>query len=91
MCFLTVIIPSADKIRAAKAQRKKARSQREYIPLDENQEDESGSEDRKQDESDVDQGSDDGPDDHERRIEFAPKPKTVREEMAEKMGTIILY
>ncbi|XP_062863750.1 GC-rich sequence DNA-binding factor 2 isoform X2 [Trichomycterus rosablanca] len=81
-----VTIPNAEKIRAAKAQRRKARARREYIPLDEDQENESGIEDRQQDESDEDQGSDDGPDDHERRIDFAPKPKTIRERMAEKMG-----
>lgn len=39
-----------------------------------------------EDRSEAEQNSDDEPDDHERRIEFAPKPKTLRERMAEKMG-----
>lgn len=39
-----------------------------------------------EDRSDSEQNSDNEPDDHERRIEFAPKPKTLRERIAEKMG-----
>ncbi|XP_034163987.2 GC-rich sequence DNA-binding factor 2 [Pangasianodon hypophthalmus] len=82
----TVNIPNAEKIRAAKEQRRRARAQRDYIPLDADQE--SGAEvgDRAQDESDREHGSDDEPDDHERRIQFAPKSKTLRERMTEKMG-----
>ncbi|MCJ8737017.1 hypothetical protein PDJAM_G00019030 [Pangasius djambal] len=82
----TVNIPNAEKIRAAKEQRRRARAQRDYIPLDADQE--SGAEvgDGAQDESDREHGSDDEPDDHERRIQFAPKSKTLRERMTEKMG-----
>ncbi|XP_076833901.1 intron Large complex component GCFC2 isoform X2 [Brachyhypopomus gauderio] len=39
-----------------------------------------------EDQSDRESDSNDEPDDHERRIQFAPKPKSVREQIAEKMG-----
>uniref|UniRef100_W5UEX3 GC-rich sequence DNA-binding factor 2 n=1 Tax=Ictalurus punctatus TaxID=7998 RepID=W5UEX3_ICTPU len=80
-----VNIPNAEKIRAAKEQRRRARAQRDYIPLDEDQESEAEVGDRVQDEGDGEHGSDDEPDDHERRIQFAPKSKTLRERMTEKM------
>lgn len=83
---ILVSIPNAEKIRAAKEQRRRARAQRNYIPLDADQEGEAALEDRAQSESDGERGSDDEPDDHERRIQFAPKPKTLRERMTEKMG-----
>ncbi|XP_066529690.1 GC-rich sequence DNA-binding factor 2 [Hoplias malabaricus] len=81
----TVNIPDAKKIHAAKEQRRRARVQRDYIPLDEDQESTPGSVEREED-SDRERDSDDEPDDHERRIQFAPKSKTLRERMAEKMG-----
>lgn len=81
-----VNIPNAEKIRAAKEQRRRARAQRDYLPLDADEESEAELGDGAPDESDRDHGSDDEPDDHERRIQFAPKPKTLRERMTEKMG-----
>lgn len=62
------------------------RAQREYIPLDADQESETEVGDRLQDQSNGEHCSDDEPDDHERRIQFAPKSKTLRERMTEKMG-----
>ncbi|KAI5102117.1 GC-rich sequence DNA-binding factor 2 [Silurus meridionalis] len=82
----TVKIPNAEKIRAAKEQRRRERAHREYIPLDADQDDEGEDGDSAQDESDRQHDSDDDPDDHERRIQFAPKSKTLRERMTEKMG-----
>lgn len=83
---IVVNIPNAEKIRAAKEQRRRARAQREYIPLDADQESETEVGDRSQDQSDRERCSDDEPDDHECRIQFAPKSKTLREQMTEKMG-----
>ncbi|KAI4882546.1 hypothetical protein NFI96_034478 [Prochilodus magdalenae] len=82
----TVNIPDAKKIRVAREQRRKARTQRDYIPLDGDRESSPGSVDREEEQSDREHDSDDEPDDHERRIQFAPKSKTLRERMAEKMG-----
>ncbi|KAK3537943.1 hypothetical protein QTP70_024539 [Hemibagrus guttatus] len=82
----TVNIPNAEKIRAAKEQRRRARAQRDYIPLDTDEENEAEVGDRLQDESDRERCSDDELDDHERTIQFAPKSKTLRERMTEKMG-----
>ncbi|XP_027028338.2 GC-rich sequence DNA-binding factor 2 isoform X2 [Tachysurus fulvidraco] len=82
----TVNIPNAEKIRAAKEQRRKARAQRDYIPLDADEENEAEVGDREQDESEKERCSDDELDDHERRIQFAPKSRTLRERMTEKMG-----
>uniref|UniRef100_A0A3B1ILY6 GC-rich sequence DNA-binding factor 2 n=2 Tax=Astyanax mexicanus TaxID=7994 RepID=A0A3B1ILY6_ASTMX len=82
-----VNIPDSKKIRAVKEQRRRARAQQDYIPLDEDRESTPNrSIDGEGDPSDEHRDSDDEPDDHERRIEFAPKSKTVRERMAEKMG-----
>ncbi|XP_057199662.1 GC-rich sequence DNA-binding factor 2 isoform X2 [Triplophysa rosa] len=78
----TVTIPDARKIHAAKEQRRQARARQDYIPLDSPSTPGSLME---EDRSEAEQNSDDEPDDHERRIEFAPKPKTLRERMAEKM------
>ncbi|XDV43410.1 hypothetical protein PO909_011894 [Leuciscus waleckii] len=79
-----VIIPDARNIRAAKEKRRNARAQKDYISLDSPHTPGSLQE---EDPSDEEQDSDSDLDDHERRIEFAPKPKTVRERMAEKMGS----
>lgn len=84
-----VNIPDAKKIRAAKEQRRRARARQDYIPLEGDRESTPGSEDREGDQSDRTCNSDDEPDDHERRIQFAPKFQTVRERMAEKMGKMI--
>ncbi|XP_005158788.1 intron Large complex component GCFC2 isoform X1 [Danio rerio] len=79
-----VIIPDARKIHAAKEKRRQARAQQDYISLDSPRTPGSLKEDEL---SDKEQDSDNDLDDHERRIEFAPKPKTLRERMAEKMGS----
>uniref|UniRef100_A0AAR2LSU6 GCF C-terminal domain-containing protein n=1 Tax=Pygocentrus nattereri TaxID=42514 RepID=A0AAR2LSU6_PYGNA len=81
-----VNIPDAKQIHAAKMQRRRARAQQDYIPLDGDRESTPGSVDGEEDQSDREHDSDDEPDDHERRIQFAPKSKTLREQMAEKMG-----
>ncbi|KAL7861849.1 hypothetical protein SRHO_G00132900 [Serrasalmus rhombeus] len=81
-----VNIPDAKQIHAAKEQRRRARAQQDYIPLDGDRESTPGSVDGEEDQSDREHDSDDEPDDHERRIQFAPKSKTLREQMAEKMG-----
>lgn len=83
---IVVKIPNAEKIRAAKEQRRRARAQRDYIPLDADQDSEAELGDGARDDSDKEHGSNDEPDDHERRIQFAPKSKTLREQMTEKMG-----
>ncbi|TRY88316.1 hypothetical protein DNTS_016707 [Danionella cerebrum] len=64
-------------------QRKKARAQQEYISLDSPRTPGSLKDDHL---SNEEQDSDNQLDDHERRIEFAPKPRTLRERMAEKMA-----
>ncbi|XP_077096037.1 intron Large complex component GCFC2 isoform X2 [Siphateles boraxobius] len=79
-----VIIPDARNIRAAKEKRRNARVQQDYISLDSPHTPGSLQE---EDPSNEEQDSDNDLDDHERRIEFAPKPKTLRERMAEKMGS----
>ncbi|KAK7142148.1 hypothetical protein R3I94_011746 [Phoxinus phoxinus] len=79
-----VTIPDARNIRAAKEKRRNARGQQDYISLDSPYTPGSLQE---EDPSNEEQDSDNDLDDHERRIEFAPKPKTLRERMAEKMGS----
>ncbi|XP_023690060.1 intron Large complex component GCFC2 [Paramormyrops kingsleyae] len=82
------VIPDARQIRAARKHRRKARTQKDYIPLDGNQGGSSGEgEDEEEDDDDfVGKHSDDEPDDHQRRIQFAPKSKSIRERIAEKIG-----
>lgn len=86
--FSVGVIPDARQIRAARKHRRKARTQKDYISLDGNQGGSSGEgEDEKEDDDDfVGKHSDDEPDDHERRIQFAPKSKSIRERIAEKIG-----
>uniref|UniRef100_A0A8C2E0X1 GC-rich sequence DNA-binding factor 2 n=1 Tax=Cyprinus carpio TaxID=7962 RepID=A0A8C2E0X1_CYPCA len=79
-----VVIPDAKKINAAKEKRRQARAQQDYISLDSPRTPGSLQE---EDQSNGEQDGDSELDDHERRIEFAPKPKTLRERMAEKMGS----
>uniref|UniRef100_A0A3Q2YPI6 GC-rich sequence DNA-binding factor 2 n=1 Tax=Hippocampus comes TaxID=109280 RepID=A0A3Q2YPI6_HIPCM len=74
----SVVIPNARMIEAAKRQRRNNRAQKEFIPLDK---DGRSSLDRVNDDDD-----DDDPDDHDRRIEFAPRLKSVKERIAEKLG-----
>ncbi|XP_076833900.1 intron Large complex component GCFC2 isoform X1 [Brachyhypopomus gauderio] len=82
----TANIPNAHTIRAAKEERRRARARRDYIPLDGDKESTPETGDGDEDQSDRESDSNDEPDDHERRIQFAPKPKSVREQIAEKMG-----
>ncbi|XP_060239490.1 intron Large complex component GCFC2 isoform X2 [Meriones unguiculatus] len=73
-----VKIPDAAFIQAARRKRELARTPRDYISLDVNHP--STTSDSKRS-SEEDPESD--PDDHEKRILFAPKPQTLRQRMAE--------
>ncbi|XP_055452334.1 intron Large complex component GCFC2 isoform X3 [Psammomys obesus] len=73
-----VKIPDAAFIQAARRKRELARTSRDYISLDVNHP--STTSDSKRS-SEEDPQSD--PDDHEKRILFAPKPQTLRQRMAE--------
>ncbi len=88
--FFRIVIPNADEIEAARRKRRAARAQNDYISLDRDGQSSAGSTpdhySRDDDEDRVDD-DDDGPDDHERRIEFAPRSKSIRERIAEKLGT----
>ncbi|XP_062378375.1 GC-rich sequence DNA-binding factor 2 isoform X2 [Sardina pilchardus] len=82
-----VSIPDARKIRAAREARQRARAQKDYISLGADRESTPGTgEDEDPDDEERERDSDIEPDDHERRIEFAPRPQTLRERMAAKMG-----
>ncbi|KAG9336289.1 hypothetical protein JZ751_002636, partial [Albula glossodonta] len=74
------VIPDCKQIHAARRQRREARAQKDYIPLDKERESTplTGEEES--------EAESDETDDHERRIHFAPKPKTLRERIAEEMG-----
>ncbi|XP_030202209.1 GC-rich sequence DNA-binding factor 2-like [Gadus morhua] len=83
--YKPVIIPSAKTIKTARRQRQEARSQKDLISLGRDGRSSAGSTpDRRSRDSDRD---DDEPDDCERRIEFAPRAKSVRERIAEKLGS----
>ncbi|KAJ7990975.1 hypothetical protein DPEC_G00292440 [Dallia pectoralis] len=83
-----VVIPDARRIQAARRQRQQARAQKDYISLGRNGETPPRTPDHQdlEERSDGNCEDDDEPDDHERRIEFAPRSKTIRERIAEKMG-----
>ncbi|XP_060924151.1 GC-rich sequence DNA-binding factor 2 [Limanda limanda] len=85
-----VRIPNAAAILAAKRQRKAVRSKKEYISLGRDGHSSAGSTpdhySRDDDEERVIDDDDDEPDDHQRRIEFAPRLKSIRERIAEKLG-----
>lgn len=88
-----VVIPSAKEIEAARRQRRANRTKKEYIPLDKDDYSSAPStperlsqKDEEDNEEDNEDDDDDELDDHERRIEFAPKPKSIRERIAEKLG-----
>ncbi|XP_061621878.1 GC-rich sequence DNA-binding factor 2 isoform X2 [Phyllopteryx taeniolatus] len=92
-----VVIPNARAIEAAKRQRRNIRAQKDFIPLDKGGRSSSGStperyhkEEMEEDDDDEDRvdGDDDEPDDHEKRIEFAPGLKSVKERIAEKLGSV---
>lgn len=85
------VIPNAKEIEAAKRRRRATRAQKEFIPLSKDAESSPGSTPdhySREDDDDEDRvdGDDDEPDDHERRIEFAPRLKSIRERIAEKLG-----
>ncbi|XP_073442704.1 intron Large complex component GCFC2 isoform X2 [Dendrobates tinctorius] len=75
--FSTAEIPDAKKIRATRTRRKLARAQRDYMALDVSHEQSNSS----QSESDSEL------DDHEKRIQFAPGVKTLKEQMAEEASS----
>ncbi|XP_040919999.1 GC-rich sequence DNA-binding factor 2 [Toxotes jaculatrix] len=84
-----VVIPNAEEIQAARRQRRATRAQKEFIPLGRDGQSSAGSTPdhySRDDEEDRADDDDDEPDDHERRIEFAPRLKSIRERIAEKLG-----
>ncbi|TKS69933.1 DNA-binding factor 2 GC-rich sequence [Collichthys lucidus] len=86
----TVTIPSAEEIKAARRQRRTARTQKEFISLRGDGRSSAGSTPdhySREDEDDRVDGDDDDdePDDHEKRIEFAPRLKSIRERIVEKL------
>lgn len=85
----TVIIPNAKEIEAARRQRRANRGQKDYISLGRDGHSSAGSTPdhySREDEEDRIDDDDDDPDDHERRIEFAPRLRSIRERIAEKLG-----
>ncbi|XP_044146019.1 intron Large complex component GCFC2-like [Bufo gargarizans] len=70
-------IPDAKQIRAARTRRKLARTQGDYISLDASHERSDSSQSE----------SDDELDDHEKRIQFAPGMKNIKEQMAEEIAS----
>uniref|UniRef100_A0A3B5LYD6 GCF C-terminal domain-containing protein n=1 Tax=Xiphophorus couchianus TaxID=32473 RepID=A0A3B5LYD6_9TELE len=87
----SAVIPKAEEIHAARRQRRAARAQKEFIPLGRDGRSSAGSTpdhySRDDEEDRVENDDDDEPDDHERRIEFAPRIKSIRERIAEKLGS----
>lgn len=83
-----VIIPNAKDIQAARRQRREARAQKEFISLGRDGQSSPGSTPGRssRDDEEEDRDDDDEPDDHERRIEFAPRSKSIKERIAEKLG-----
>ncbi|KAM3625942.1 uncharacterized protein V6R79_020189 [Siganus canaliculatus] len=84
------VIPNAKEIEAARRKRRAARAQKEFIPLGRDGYSSAASTpdhySREGDEDRVDDDDDD-PDDHEKRIEFAPRLKSVKERIAETLGS----
>uniref|UniRef100_A0A3Q0RLD1 GC-rich sequence DNA-binding factor 2 n=1 Tax=Amphilophus citrinellus TaxID=61819 RepID=A0A3Q0RLD1_AMPCI len=84
-----VNIPNAKEIAAARRQRRANRTQKEFIPLSRDGQSSAGSTPdhySREDEDDRDDDDDNELDDHEKRIEFAPRMKSIRERIAEKLG-----
>ncbi|RXM34345.1 GC-rich sequence DNA-binding factor 2 [Acipenser ruthenus] len=73
-------IPDAWRIQAARRQRQLARAQKDFISLVTTRGNSPGVKDQE------DGDSNNEPDDHERRIQFTPKPKTLRQRIAAKIG-----
>lgn len=80
-----VIIPDAKAIKTARRQRQEARSQKDFISLGRGDRGSPGSTPDRRSVRDDDE-DDDEADDCERRIEFAPRLKSVRERIVEKLG-----
>ncbi|KAM4596929.1 intron Large complex component GCFC2 isoform 2-T2 [Fundulus diaphanus] len=85
-----IVIHKAEEIHAARRQRRAARAQKEFIPLGRDGRSSAGSTpdrySRDDGEDGVENDEDEEPDDHDRRIEFAPRMKSIRERIAEKLG-----
>ncbi|XP_041652136.1 GC-rich sequence DNA-binding factor 2 [Cheilinus undulatus] len=85
-----IVISNAKEIEAARRQRHAHRAKKEFIPLGRDGHSSAGSTpDHYSREGEEDGGNDDDDDeldDHERRIEFAPRLKSIRERIAEKLG-----
>ncbi|XP_055017049.1 GC-rich sequence DNA-binding factor 2 isoform X2 [Boleophthalmus pectinirostris] len=84
-----VIIPTAKEIEAAKNLRRANLVKKEYIPLDKDGHSSAASTPEQfstKDEDEQVENDSDELDDHERRIEFAPQPKSIRDRIAEQMG-----
>ncbi|KAK2854206.1 hypothetical protein Q5P01_006867 [Channa striata] len=86
-----VIIPNSEEIKAARRQRRATRAQKDFIPLSRGGHSSAGSTpdhySRSNEDDGVDDDDDDELDDHERVIEFAPRLKSIRERIAEKLGS----
>uniref|UniRef100_UPI0037E8FD81 intron Large complex component GCFC2 isoform X2 n=1 Tax=Semicossyphus pulcher TaxID=241346 RepID=UPI0037E8FD81 len=83
------VVPNAKEIMAARRQRQAKRAQKEFISLGRDGHSSAGSTPdhySRDDEDDRVEDDDDEPDDHERRIEFAPRLKSIRERITEKLG-----
>lgn len=85
---LTEVIPTDEEIQAARRKRSAFRAKKEFIPLGRDGNSSAGSTpghySRAEDEDEVE--DDDEPDNHERRIEFAPRFKSIRERIAQALG-----
>lgn len=100
MCFCLchfvhiIVIPNAEAIQAARRKRSAIRAQKEFIPFSKDGQSSAGSTPdhySKEDDEDRIDDDDDEPDDHERRIEFAPRHKTIKERIAEKLGSRVKF
>ncbi|XP_031702532.1 intron Large complex component GCFC2 [Anarrhichthys ocellatus] len=84
-----IVIPNAEEIKAARRQRHATRAQKEFISLGRDGHSSAGSTpehySREDEEERVAADDYEEPDDHERRIEFAPRLKSIRERIAEKL------
>lgn len=92
--FVSIVaIPNAEEIQAARRKRSAIRAQKEFLPLSKDGQSSAGSTPdhyRKEDDEDrIHDDDDDEPDDYERRIEFAPRHKTIKERIAEKLGSTV--
>lgn len=84
--FLSVNIPDAAFIQAARRKRELARTQDDFISLDVKH---TSAITGMKKNSDEDTESE--PDDHEKRIPFTLKPQTLRQRMADETSTYLIY